>query len=469
MYIIKNALENVLRNRGRNILLACIILAIVATTVVSLMISNTANGIIDDYKNRFGSEVFISRDTSLVMASGGISAVGGKEVVQLTPQQSIDFAASEYIQSYIMKIVQNVASEHLQAVGIDVRSYVTSGTGTGGDEYITPQLKLWGDKWAEFENGNRIIIDGSMVENDGECVISKDLAELNGLSAGDTITLKYSVYYNINSDCRTVTQELTVVGIYEDYTAESISMYGMIPSLLSPYNEILTTFNTVYSVFQPGEFGFDVDVQYFLKNPSMLADFENYMRENGLSEYLKVTTDEEAYNKVVGPVEGMKNITMVFMVIVLALGAVIIMLLASIAIRERKYEIGVLRAMGMKKGKVALGLWIEMIAITFVCLVIGLTVGTFVAQPVSDALLAEQIAAVQITINPYAMMQGNASGILTTNAALYSALDQLDVSIGLSTLLEIIGISLMLASVAAIAAISKITKYEPIKILMERS
>ncbi|WP_438940338.1 hypothetical protein [Lacrimispora defluvii] len=25
--------------------------------------------------------------------------------------------------------------------------------------------------------------------------------------------------------------------------------------------------------------------------------------------------------------------------------------------RERKYEIGVLRAMGMKKGKVALGLW----------------------------------------------------------------------------------------------------------------
>ncbi|MFU2108463.1 FtsX-like permease family protein [Paenibacillus larvae] len=40
-----------------------------------------------------------------------------------------------------------------------------------------------------------------------------------------------------------------------------------------------------------------------------------------------------------------------YIVIVLVLGAVILILLSSIAIRERKYEIGVLRAIGMKKGK----------------------------------------------------------------------------------------------------------------------
>jgi len=49
------------------------------------------------------------------------------------------------------------------------------------------------------------------------------------------------------------------------------------------------------------------------------------------------------YQKVVGPVEGLKKISLTFMIIVLIFGAMILMLLSSIAIRERKYEIGVLR------------------------------------------------------------------------------------------------------------------------------
>lgn len=52
----------------------------------------------------------------------------------------------------------------------------------------------------------------------------------------------------------------------------------------------------------------------------------------------------------------MKKITMVFLIVVLVLGAIILTLLTSILIRERKYEIDVLRAMGMKKGKRCLGL-----------------------------------------------------------------------------------------------------------------
>lgn len=52
----------------------------------------------------------------------------------------------------------------------------------------------------------------------------------------------------------------------------------------------------------------------------------------------------------------MKKITMVFLIVVLVLCAIILTLLTSILIRERKYEIDVLRAMEMKKGKRCLGL-----------------------------------------------------------------------------------------------------------------
>jgi len=43
------------------------------------------------------------------------------------------------------------------------------------------------------------------------------------------------------------------------------------------------------------------------------------------------------------------------------------------------------------------------------------------------------------------------------------------ISLGLMTILEIIGISLLLASAAGFVSIRSITKYEPIKILMERN
>jgi len=50
-----------------------------------------------------------------------------------------------------------------------------------------------------------------------------------------------------------------------------------------------------------------------------------------------------------------------------------------------------------------------------------------------------------------------------------NTLENIKVSVDGITALEIFGISILLASVAGITSISRITKYEPIKILMERN
>ena len=459
MYILQNALKNVVRNRGRNILLGAIIFAIIVTTVVTLIINNTTSGIIDDYKNRFGSQVKISVDVEKWRASGAQTA----GFPQITPQQSIDFANSEYIKEYIMQIMIGVASENLK--GKD-----EGGGGnrlpSGDDEMIMPQFYL-SNLFYDFETGLRGIEEGRMVDGDNECVISKEFADINGLSVNDTITLFASLHNSDGTSRRNIQYDLSVVGIYYDYTDEYPGMVQM--SMANRRNEILTTTDTIFEPVGEGESGMSVSTTYFLKNPSMITAFETEVREKGLSEFLSVNTDEKGYNSIVGPIEGLKSISITFMVIVLALGAIILMLLSSIAIRERKYEIGVLRAMGMKKGKVALGLWLEMIAITCICLCIGLVVGTLIAQPVSDMLLAGQIEAASAATSgvPAGTIASTDGSSLLANSL--STLDTLDVSLGINTILQIIGIALLLASTAGLAAISKITKYEPIKILMERN
>jgi putative ABC transport system permease protein len=142
------------------------------------------------------------------------------------------------------------------------------------------------------------------------------------------------------------------------------------------------------------------------------------------------------------------------------LGAVIMVLLSAIAIRERKYEIGVLRAMGMKKNKVAAGLWIEIIAITCICFVFGMGAGSALSQPVSDAIMTGQSQS----------LGGSATTLADRlNEQTQQQTETVNVSVSAVTTLQIFGISILLASIAGIVSVSRITKSEPIKILMERN
>ena len=466
MYIIQNAFKNVILNKSRNLLVGAIIFVIITTTVIALSINNTTKGIIDEYKDQFGAEVYLTANLDKFMSSQD-----GAKTSLLTVDQYIEFAKSDYIKEFYMSVSQEIAGDGLKAVDEKSASSDIDSEGTGiegGDPYVNPKMILKGNTWYDFDKEMRRIIDGKMVERDNECLISKEVAELNNLSVGDTISLKGSTGTN-SGKLRTMSYEFTISGIYFDATDEYTGNSRQ--SLFNRRNEILTTTEGVTKALNPGDRGLGVTTQYFLKDPSMLSAYESELRDKGLSSYYDVKTDEAGYHKVVGPVEGLRSISITFMMIVLILGSVILILLSSIAIRERKYEIGVLRAMGMKKRKVALGLWTESLIITVLCLFMGLGAGALVSQPVTNTLLAGQIESAKAAENTKSIKgQFYVSGMndSTTDSSL-TPLEELDVSISWITIIEIIVISLLLASVAGFASTRNITKYEPIKILMERN
>jgi len=183
-----------------------------------------------------------------------------------------------------------------------------------------------------------------------------------------------------------------------------------------------------------------IEAIYFLRQPEMFNNFEAELRSRGLPDHYSVVTEEATFENTIGHLESLQNLTLTFLIIVLVLGAFIMVLLSVISIRERKYEIGVLRAMGMKKRKVALGLWIEILTITCICFVFGMGAGTMLSQPVSNMILAGQTNSIHV-----------------------------NVSVSVLTAVQILGVSILLASIAGVISISRITKCEPIKILMERN
>lgn len=455
MYIISNAIKNIARNKGRNILMAVIIFAIVLTTAVSIIINATTSSIIRDYKLRFGAEVNITFDTS--------KTIPMSEYHPLTVKQQILFGESDLLKSKSFSTSIPIIPANLKSFDEETGSEGET-VGIDGLEIVEPKALLIGSDKEEiskdFEEESRKIIEGNIYQNKNECLISEQYAELNKLLLGDTIKIR-SEFGN-----KPMEDVLTIVGIFFDATMIGNSNPYK-HALFNRNNEILVSFDTATSLemFKESPYA-EVNAEFVLKNPADIKKFEKEVRSKGLQDYYKVSTDEKSYNKIVGPVEGLAKITNSFLIVVLLLGSAILVLLSVLSIRERKYEIGVLRAMGMKKRKVALGLLTESLVITGVCLMLGLGIGGVMSQSIADSMLKSQIEMAEENGENYNNTGATSLKDMNNNA---KPLSEISIQLNAQTILKITIISLVLAGISSFVGIMYITKYEPIKILSERN
>ena len=69
MYILKNALVSISRNKGRNVLIGIIIVVISAACAITLSIRNSANKIVDAYESKYNVEATIGMNRNALMES----------------------------------------------------------------------------------------------------------------------------------------------------------------------------------------------------------------------------------------------------------------------------------------------------------------------------------------------------------------------------------------------------------------
>ena len=76
MYILKNSLISIWRNKARNILIGILILAIACSTTITLAIRNTADNIVKDYEeaNDLIATISFNRNQLMGQFKGGEDA-----------------------------------------------------------------------------------------------------------------------------------------------------------------------------------------------------------------------------------------------------------------------------------------------------------------------------------------------------------------------------------------------------------
>lgn len=207
-------------------------------------------------------------------------------------------------------------------------------------------------------------------------------------------------------------------------------------------------------------------------NKEVIEAFEDELTEKGLSEYLSVSTNLDQVEESTKTISNVSNFATTFLIITLLIGGIVLFVINMINIRERKYEIGVLRTIGMKKSLLTLQFMTELLIVAIVALFIGAGIGSLISVPVSNSLLANEIAEAEeqtSTINKNfgrgdKPMFENISGV-----AVVEKFKSIDAAVDIKVLCQLFIIVILLTLISSLASMISIQKFSQLTILKERS
>ena len=314
----------------------------------------------------------------------------------------------------------------------------------------------------KFVNGTYQITDGEIISDfeSQECVISSELATLNEITVGQTITLK-----NPNTEA---TYEFVVKGIYKDNSDsnDSSSMYS------KSANKIITGSKVIENlVVDDSTLVTTITPTFILKDKDSVEKFTTEIKEKGLSEYYTLNTNVEELESATKSIENVKTFATTFLLIMLAISAVVLFVINMINIRERKYEIGVFRTIGVSKFKLTLQFALEILIVSVVMLGIGAVCGSFLAKPVGNMLLENEIQSVQEETEQISNNFGK-GGPMDMNfggTVNVQTIDTINAVVDITVVAQLLGIGLALMLVSSLASMISIQRFSPLTILKERS
>lgn len=485
MYIFKNAFISITRNKGRNLLIGVIVIVISCATAISLAIRNSADRLITSYQNQYETTatIGINRESmrNEMKMDGTITEDDRKlnkenmqnifsEVANISVEDIEKYGNSDYVKNYYYQISVGVNATGMEKVSQTDND--SSNFGRGGKENFqntsTSDFTLVGyssvSAMEDFISGKYKIVDGEVSDDldSNYCVINSELATLNNIQVGDQITI-------VDPDHSDYTMILTVSGIYEEDSDQEDAM-GMFSSSA---NMMITSSNTVNQFISKDEnMKRSITPTFVLTSKDVVDSFSKELTEKGLSEYLVLSTNLDQVEEATSTISNTKTFATTFLIITLIIGSIVLFVINMINIRERRYEIGVLRTIGMKKSLLALQFVNELLMVTIISLFIGTAIGASLSVPVSNHLLQNQISKQTEEKNTINQNFGgnkkdrfnSINGV--TNVEVF---DSIDAVVDFKVLGQLFVIGIVLTLVSSTASMISIQRFSPLTILKERS
>ncbi len=455
MNVVTRGVRNAFRNTVRTSSIIIILGLSIGLTIAMLAARQAVTSKIQSVKSSVGTSINISPAGFHDFSGGGTALTAAElaKVAAVTHVTGVTEMLSDRLSSTNTNLVSSIESGALgqrfgESGGTPPVSTdgTTNGFGTGATRSLTPPVTVTGTNdvasTAAFSGSTATITSGKTIDatsNSDVALVGKDLATKNSLSVGSTFTAYGAT--------------VTVTGVFDTGTT-----FGN--------NAVVMPLATVQRLSDQA--GSVTSASATVDSLDNLASATTAIKST-LGTTADVTNSQDVANQTVQPLESVKSISLFSLIGAMIAGAIIILLTMMMIVRERRREIGVMKAIGASNLKIMGQFIAESLTLTVLGLVVGSIIGIAAASPVTNTLVNNSSS----SSSTQTFAGGPAGGTSTTSPAAArprlrefgrtssETLKNIKTSVGISTLMAGIGAALFIAIVGSAVPSFLISKIKP--------
>ncbi|MBC1971730.1 ABC transporter permease [Listeria welshimeri] len=498
MNFFKRAWLSMKARKGRSVLQLIIFTVVCVLILSGFTIQSAADKASELAREQLGGTVTLTVDQEKQMAamqkeasSSDETSTDTKPKFQSNPidvSDANDLAALEHVKSYnYYSSTQALASgfDPIESSGDTSTSDDSTsskdtegpGGGNGGPQMVDADLSINGlldsETSTDFEAGTSELTSGVAITADDKgknvAMVEENLAKQNDWKVGDSFTVT-------SSDGNTKVT-LKIVGIYK--TTDSGSDMAQNFSFLNPYNKVYVPY-TVANTIKGSDYKNTVDsAVYTMDDAANISAFEKEAKKVDSIDWdtFKLDANDTLYQQMIGPIDSVASFSKNVVYIVSIAGALILGLLVMMQVRDRKYEMGVLLAIGEKRGKLIAQFFVEILIVALISFGLAAASSHYVAQLAGNQLLEQQNSSTTETTNntenrgPGGGGQGGPGGFAGSISNLTKNTEQikeLDIQVTLEDMLKMGGIGIGIAFISVLLPAALVLRMNPKTILTKQ-
>ncbi|MDI7816635.1 ABC transporter permease [Clostridioides difficile] len=451
MYILNNAIKNLIRNKVHSSFSIVIMLLMVLSIAIFSIINLSTSIIKQKYEKKLESEVSIKINEKKIVQNDSAESLRGYDILNL--DDYLNFSKSKYVKK--ISLIGNL----MVYLDNNKKHVVRNDKNLVYDNIATNYVVMgFTDKNTSLKYYNLDISKGRVFQNENECIVSEGFLETNKFKVGDTISL-------LNDYGTNVKLNLKIVGLYKKKHSNKVENTQDI----STHNNILTSYDTLVEFekkIKPENQILYTSASFLLKDSNSRKVFEEELRNKGLSEIYKVTIDESAYYKLMTPIKHLSSVAFTSTLGILVLGSILLMVSYVISIKKIKYDIGVLILIGMSKFKIIRSFIYESIIMVFICIILGLGIASISEKAISNYVFEYQYK-YNITYNDY--LSDYVGDININDNSIKQEMKSLKDKSILNFILNIIIMAMIFILLNGVIPIYSTIMYKPIQIIYDRN
>lgn len=365
MNLFKRIGLSITRRISRSIVLGFIVFSLGNVLCASIAITSSMNRLENDFKNQLGNKITINFEDGLAYQGYEDEKFQKNlnrlltDIKLLSNKGYIKYQDNQYLLQGLHSEELTYTNRYMEDQPCDLSNglFITGITETQLIDQVDGKIELINGRVftkEEIENGKNVTIVSDRFKYQGK--------EIN---VGDKISIDRIVFNSNFQEVYKESVEYEVIGIFKKTDViGQISTYSFenySARIYVPYTTAIQEYSNIKSLIQAYQ-GLDISnfklqkIILKLSNAKYEEDFYNMfdwnnelIKTDDNTPIYKVTTSEDIFNKITKPLESLSKISSFFEIVSTISVCVLLCLTIFIFLKERRYEIGILYAMGQKK------------------------------------------------------------------------------------------------------------------------